>query len=84
MRSHKGLLLSCDPALKEYLVWLDKQPNSPHFIISELDSSHLFITSTPNIQDWLQMKLDEWLDKNSFSLESLDETENEAGMGTLK
>jgi hypothetical protein len=79
MKSHKGILLTCDSALKEYLVWLDKQPNSPHFIINELDANHLFITNTPNIAEWLQTKLDDWLDKNSFSIESLDELLIESG-----
>jgi hypothetical protein len=68
-----------DAALKEYLVWLDKQVNSVHFIISELDSTHLFITYSSDIADWLQLKLDEWLDRNSFSIESIDQQLIESG-----
>ena len=65
-----------DPALKEYLVWLDKQPKSQHFIISELDSTHLFVLNSPDIAAYLQRELDLWHDRNSYSEEVLEEAES--------
>jgi len=64
---HSSLVLSSsDPALKEYLSWLDKQPNSTHFIIAELDATHLFIVNSPEIETYLQLKVDEFHDSTSF------------------
>ena len=65
-----------DPALKEYLVWLDKQPSSQHFIIAELDSTHLFVLNSPDIAAYLQRELDLWHDRNSYSEEVLEEAES--------
>ena len=65
-----------DPALKEYLVWLDKQASSQHFIISELDSTHLFVLNTPDIAAYLQRELDLWHDRNSYSEEITEEAES--------
>jgi len=60
----KGLLVSCDASLKEYLVHLDKTEN---FIIRVLDNNHLFIRHSPSIVIHLQEKVDNWINRNSFS-----------------
>jgi len=77
MRSHKGVLLTCDAALKEYLVWLDKQPTFDPFIIMELDSTHLFITPDEAIHARLQQAIDDFHDSNSYK-EDVDENADNA------
>lgn len=80
MRILKGNLLKCDPALKQYLLHLDKQSSTP-FIIADLDAEHLFITNRADIEQWIQVRVDEWHDKNSY-VETLDEeTEPSMKMG---
>lgn len=66
------MFVCSDAALKEYLVWLDKQSTFKPFIIHELDQTHLFITADPTIQQKLQQKIDDWHDANSFK-EDYDE-----------
>jgi TFIIH basal transcription factor complex TTD-A subunit len=81
MRLHKGLLLSCDAALKQYLVWLESQPTTiEKFIIQDLDDQHLFIQARPEMAEWLEAQIDAWHDKNSFTSNVMTEAaEDTAG-----
>lgn len=76
MKSMPGRLLKCDPALKEYLLWLDNQSNTNHFIIADLDAQHLFIVNSPNIEAWLQTKIDDWHDANSYTEAASEDVES--------
>lgn len=61
----KGVLLTCDAAVKQFLVHLDETGAvGQRFIISDLDDTHLFIIA--DVLDYLQEKLDELMDSNSF------------------
>ena len=63
-------------------MWLDKQASSPHFIVAELDSTHLFIVNQPEIAEYLQQQLDLWHDRNSYSEEVQEEAESGGQMPT--
>jgi len=63
----KGVLVKCDPAMKQYLLHLDEtNALGKKFILQDLDETHLFVSEEfiPQIQD----KIDELMDANSFSL----------------
>jgi TFIIH basal transcription factor complex TTD-A subunit len=42
----KGVLVECDPAMKQFLLYLDETHKlGSRFIIQDLDETHLFISS---------------------------------------
>lgn len=63
----KGILVECDPAMKQFLLHLDDtNALGRKFIIQDLDETHIFITA--DILDTLQNKIDDIMDQISFPL----------------
>ncbi|TMW49554.1 hypothetical protein DOY81_005367 [Sarcophaga bullata] len=63
----KGVLVECDPAMKQFLLHLDETSAlGRKFIIQDLDESHLFIST--EIVETLQARVDELMDRISFPL----------------
>jgi len=63
----KGVLVECDPAMKQFLLHLDEiMTLGKKFILHDLDETHLFIIGEfiPRIQS----EIDKLLDQNSFPL----------------
>lgn len=60
----KGILVQCDPAMKQFLLHLDeKLILGSRFVIQDLDETHLFIS--PDILELLQERIDDLMDKVS-------------------
>jgi len=58
----KGILVECDPAMKQFLLHLDeKRSLGSSFIIQDLDETHIFISA--DVLDMLQDRIDELMDK---------------------
>ncbi|KAH8341534.1 general transcription factor IIH subunit 5 [Drosophila kikkawai] len=67
----KGVLVECDPAMKQFLLHLDeKLALGRKFIIQDLDENHLFIST--DIVDVLQARVDDLMDRISFPLHDKD------------
>uniref|UniRef100_A0A0C9S9U3 General transcription and DNA repair factor IIH subunit TFB5 n=3 Tax=Amblyomma TaxID=6942 RepID=A0A0C9S9U3_AMBAM len=63
----KGILVECDPAMKQFLLHLDDtNALGKKFIIQDLDETHVFITA--EILETLQNKIDDIMDQISFPL----------------
>ncbi|ETN65347.1 general transcription factor IIH subunit 5 [Anopheles aquasalis] len=63
----KGVLVECDPAMKQFLLHLDEtQSLGKKFIIQDLDEKHLFISV--EIVEVLQARVDDLMDRISFPL----------------
>ncbi|XP_055713165.1 general transcription factor IIH subunit 5 [Phlebotomus papatasi] len=63
----KGVLVECDPAMKQFLLHLDDTlALGRKFIIQDLDEKHLFIST--DIVEVLQAKVDDLMDQMSFPL----------------
>lgn len=63
----KGILVECDPAMKQFLLHLDETDAlGKKFVIQDLDETHLFISS--DIIDTLQDKIDGLMDKLNFPM----------------
>lgn len=63
----KGVLLKCDPAMKQYLLHLDeKRTLGDTFILQDLDSTHLFIQG--EYIERIQEEIDQLMNQNSFAL----------------
>jgi TFIIH basal transcription factor complex TTD-A subunit len=61
----KGVLIECDPQMKQFLLHLDESNAlGLRFIIQDLDSTHLFVSS--DIIDTLKNKIDDLMDQISF------------------
>jgi len=61
----KGILIECDEQMKQFLLHLDESNAlGLRFIIQDLDSTHLFISS--DIIDTLKNKIDDLMDQISF------------------
>lgn len=63
----KGVLVECDPAVKQFLLHLDeKMILGKKFVIDDLDETHLFVSA--EIVSILQEKVWEIMDNNSFNV----------------
>ena len=61
----KGILIECDPQMKQFLLHLDDtNALGTRFILQDLDATHLFISS--DIIDRLKNQIDDLMDKISF------------------
>jgi len=61
----KGVLVECDPAMKQFLLHLDERESlGRKFVLNDLDETHLFISA--EIVRVLQEKIDELMDKTSI------------------
>ncbi|KAE8601802.1 hypothetical protein XENTR_v10013801 [Xenopus tropicalis] len=61
----KGVLVECDPAMKQFLLYLDEtNALGKKFIIQDLDDTHVFILA--EVVAILQEKVGELMDQNSF------------------
>ncbi|XP_029705545.1 general transcription factor IIH subunit 5 isoform X1 [Takifugu rubripes] len=64
---HKGVLIECDPAMKEFLLHLDEtMALGKKFILKDLDETHLFILA--EVVQTLQERVGELMDQNSFPI----------------
>lgn len=60
----KGVLVKCDPAMKQFLLHLDeKHMLGTKFVLQDLDETHLFIAA--EALDQLKDKIDGLMDKLS-------------------
>ena len=67
----KGILITCDPAMKQLILFLQETNEFGHkFIIQDLDEEHLFIENDRRLLGKIQGKIDELMEKNSFSFVS--------------
>ena len=61
----KGVLVECDPAMKQFLLHLDeKMKLGSRFVIQDLDEKHLFISA--DIVEQLKDQIDDLMDKLSI------------------
>ncbi|XP_043075131.1 general transcription factor IIH subunit 5 [Puntigrus tetrazona] len=63
----KGVLIECDPAMKQFLLYLDETSAlGKKFIIQDLDDTHVFILA--GVVQILQERVGELMDQNSFPI----------------
>lgn len=63
----KGILVECDPAMKQFLLHLDETDAfKSKFVLQDLDETHLFISA--DILDTLQNRIDDIMDRLSFPM----------------
>jgi len=63
----KGLLIKCDPVMKQFLLHLDDtQSLGSRFVLVDLDENHLFVQ--PDIYLSLKSKIDELYEKIYYNL----------------
>ena len=61
----KGVLVRCDPAMKQFLLHLDeKLLLGSRFVLQDLDETHLFISA--DVLDRLKEEIDDLMDKISI------------------
>uniref|UniRef100_A0A4W6CFY5 General transcription and DNA repair factor IIH subunit TFB5 n=3 Tax=Lates TaxID=8186 RepID=A0A4W6CFY5_LATCA len=64
---HKGVLVECDAAMKQFLLYLDEtMALGKKFILKDLDDTHLFILA--EVVQTLQERVGELMDQNSFPI----------------
>jgi len=64
MKAIKGVLLTCDSAVKQILLTMNEKDN---FIIEDLDDFHLIIKADEEFR--VKRQLETELEKNTYSLE---------------
>ncbi|KUF81121.1 General transcription factor IIH subunit 5 [Phytophthora nicotianae] len=55
-----------DPATKQYLLHLNETAVQQRFVIEDLDDTHLFIVPDPKVIAFIEKKMDEWNEKNTY------------------
>jgi len=68
MKAVKGVLLTCDVAVKQILLAKNQEQN---FVIEDLDDYHLLIKADE--EDRIRRMLDVELEKNTYSIDSKDD-----------
>lgn len=64
---HKGILVECDPAMKQFLLYLDEtMALGKKFILKDLDDTHVFIMA--EVVQILQDRVGDLMDQNSFPI----------------
>jgi len=57
----KGVLVECDPAMKQFLLHMDETlALGTKFVVQDLDERHLFVT--PDAVDRIKEKIDDLMD----------------------
>jgi len=64
MRAVKGVLLTCDSAVKQILLTMNERDN---FIVEDLDDFHIIIKADEEYRVRKQLEME--LEKNTYSLE---------------
>ncbi|XP_035304054.1 general transcription factor IIH subunit 5-like [Cricetulus griseus] len=63
----RGVLIECDPAMKQFLLYLDESNAlGKKFIIQDIDDTHVFVIA--KLVNVLQERVRELMDQNAFSL----------------
>ncbi|TDH68011.1 hypothetical protein CCR75_003800 [Bremia lactucae] len=61
-----GNAANFDAATKQYLLHLNETAVQHRFVIEDLDDTHLFIVPDPKIIAFIEKKMDEWNEKNTY------------------
>ena len=72
----RGTLLTCDPAIKEYLIHLEETGELNNFIMHNLDEQRMFVRTEQLV--YIQKKIDELMKQNTFPV---GQTNNLSGQG---
>ena len=66
VNAEKGVLIECDPQMKQFLLHLDdtKAVNGQKFIIQDLDATHLFVDLTMITE--LKRQIDDLMERINF------------------
>ena len=65
----RGVLVECDPAMKQFLLFLDEKLKlGSRFIIQDLDETHLFISV--DVVEQLKAQIDGFMDQESSAPEA--------------
>ena len=65
---NKGILVTCDPAMKQFILHLQETNEFGYvFIIQDLDEEHLFLADDPKLLGKIQDRIDELMERNSYS-----------------
>ncbi|KIY72258.1 nucleotide excision repair, TFIIH, subunit [Cylindrobasidium torrendii FP15055 ss-10] len=64
MRAIKGVILTCDAAVKQILLSLNEREN---FMIEDLDDNHMLIKGEH--EHWVRRELETELEKNTYSMD---------------
>ncbi|KAI0279142.1 nucleotide excision repair TFIIH subunit [Russula aff. rugulosa BPL654] len=67
MRAVRGVLITCDSAVKQILVTLDERPGQS-FIIEDLDEFHVLVRADE--EQRVRRELEAELEKNTYSMEA--------------
>ena len=59
----RGVLLTCDAALKQFIIHLDRKHK---FIIADFDETHLFVDAACGVETLIQDGLEELNKENTF------------------
>ena len=77
VKVEKGTLLTCDPAIKEYLLYLREELRLPRdFIVHDLSETQLIVN--PTCVETIQKLIDELMSQNTFPV---GQTNNLSGQG---
>ncbi|GAA5889194.1 hypothetical protein JCM6882_000672 [Rhodosporidiobolus microsporus] len=64
VKATRGVLVTCDPAVKQILLQLDETSGRHRFIIADLDETHVLIS--PEAVERVRDSLEAELEKNFF------------------
>lgn len=63
--SDKGVLIECDPQMKQFILYLDEQrPVGSKLVLKDLDATHVFVDS--NQVEFIKKEIDDLMEKVNY------------------
>lgn len=67
--SDKGVLIECDPQMKQFILYLDeKQPIGSKLVLRDLDATHVFVES--KYVDLIKSQIDDLMEQVNYAEQS--------------
>lgn len=64
--SDKGVLIECDPQMKQFILFLDeKQPIGSKIVLKDLDATHVFVES--KYVDQIKTQIDDLMEQVNYA-----------------
>lgn len=64
--SDKGVLIECDPQMKQFILYLDeKRPSGSKLVLKDLDATHVFVES--KCVDFIKTQIDDLMEQVNYA-----------------
>ncbi|KAL9651332.1 hypothetical protein ABK040_001284 [Willaertia magna] len=63
----RGVLVECDPAIKQFILYINKKIYNNEIVLFDLDETHIFVEEEKT--EIIQHELDKLIEQNAFQFQ---------------